>query len=69
MFIVPLPFFLYAESLLCKLKTSVISNNSGFRQKHTGVLDSSDSSDGTSYPLMENYMLPVTLVTRPCLLD
>jgi len=37
-----------------------ISNDPSFRQKHPGVPDSSDGSDGTSYPLTENYTLPVT---------
>jgi len=36
-----------------------ISNNSNFRQKHLGVPDGSDGSDGTSYPLTENHTLPV----------
>jgi len=36
-----------------------ISNNSSFRQKHPGVPDGSGGSDGTSYPLTENYTLPV----------
>ena len=36
-----------------------ISNNSSFCQKHPGVPDGSDGSDGTSYPLTENYTLPV----------
>jgi len=40
-----------------------ISNNSSFRQKHPGVPDGSDGSDGTSYSLTENYMLPVAQVT------
>jgi len=40
-----------------------ISNNPSFRLKHPGVPDGSDSSDGTSYPLMENYTLPVAQVT------
>jgi len=40
-----------------------ISNNSSFRQKDPGVLDGSDSSDGTSYPLTENYTLPVAQAT------
>jgi len=40
-----------------------ISNNSKFRQKHTGVPDGSDGSDGTSYPLTENYTLPVAQAT------
>ena len=39
-----------------------ISNNSSFRQKHPGVLDGSDGSDGTSYPVTENYALPVAYV-------
>ena len=38
-----------------------ISNNPGFRLKHPGVPDGSDGSDGTSYPLTENYTLPVAL--------
>ena len=36
-----------------------ISNNPCFRQKHAGIPDSTDGSDGTSYPLTEIYMLPV----------
>jgi len=40
-----------------------ISNNSSFRQKHPGVPDGCDGSDGTSYPLTENYTLPVALHT------
>ena len=40
-----------------------ISNNSSFRQKHPGVADGSDGSDGTSYPLTENYTLPVAQAT------
>jgi len=42
---------------------SFISNNSSFRQKHPGVPDGSDSSDGTSYPLTGNYTLLVAQVT------
>ena len=34
-----------------------------FRWKHPGVPAGSDGSDGTSYPLTENYMLPVALAT------
>ena len=40
-----------------------ISNNSSFRQKRRGVPDGSDGSDGTSYPLTENYTLPVVQAT------
>jgi len=40
-----------------------ISNGSSFRQKHLGVLDGSDGSDGTSYLLMVNYTLPVAQAT------
>jgi len=40
-----------------------ISNNSCFRQKHPGVPDCSDGSDRTSYPLTENYTLPIAQVT------
>jgi len=36
-------------------QTRSISNNASFHLKHPGVPDSSDGSDGTSYPLMENY--------------
>ena len=42
---------------------STISNNSSFRQKHPGVPDGSDSSGGTSYPVTENYTLPVAQAT------
>ena len=43
--------------------SSTISNNASFRLKHLGVPDGSDGSDGTSYPLTENYTLPVALHT------
>jgi hypothetical protein len=46
-----------------------ISNNSSLRQKHQGVPDGSDGSDCTSYPLTENYTLPVALLTGRSLLD
>jgi hypothetical protein len=39
--------------------TAHISNNYSFRQKHPGVPDSSDSSDGALYSVMENYTVPV----------
>jgi hypothetical protein len=39
-----------------------INNISRFRQKYLGVLDCSDSSDETSYPLTENYTLPVAYI-------
>jgi len=39
-----------------------ISNNSSIRLKHPGVPDGSDGSDGTSFPLLENYTLPVAQV-------
>jgi len=38
-----------------------ISNYSSFCQKHPGVPDGSDGSDGTSYPLTENYTVPAAL--------
>ena len=41
----------------------IISNNSSFRLKHPGVPDGSDGSGGTSYPLTENYTLPVAQAT------
>ena len=40
-----------------------ISNNSSFSQKHPGVPDSSDRSDGNSYPMTDNYTLPVAQAT------
>jgi len=40
-----------------------LSNDSSFRLKHPGVLDSSDGSDWTSYPLTENQMRPVAQAT------
>jgi len=40
-----------------------ISNNPGFRLKHPGVPDGSEGSDGTSYPLTENYTVPVAQAT------
>jgi len=40
-----------------------ISNDPNFRLKHPGVPDGSDSSDGTSYTLTENYTLPVAQAT------
>jgi len=43
------------------LDYSYISNDCSFRQKHPGVPDGSDCSDGTSYPLTENYTLPIAL--------
>jgi len=43
--------------------SSLISNNSSFRLKHPGVPDGSDGSDGTSYPLTENYTIPVAQAT------
>ena len=42
---------------------SHISNYSNVRQKHPGVPDGSEGSDGTSYQLTENYTLPVTQAT------
>jgi len=41
----------------------VISNDPNFRLKHPGVPDGSDGFNGTSYPLTENYPLPVALAT------
>jgi hypothetical protein len=40
-----------------------ISNNPGFHLKHPVVPDGSDGSDGTPYPLTQNYMLPVAQAT------
>ena len=42
---------------------TAISNNRSFRLKHRGVPDGSDGSDGTLYPLTENYTLPVAQAT------
>jgi len=43
------------------LKILLISNDPRFRRKHPCVPDGSDGSDGTWYPLTENYTLPVAL--------
>jgi hypothetical protein len=51
------------------LAVNNISSNSIFRQKHPGVLDGTDGSDGTSYPLTENKMLSVTQAMGPSWLD
>jgi len=55
------------QSNICFLSDSkmgiIISNNSNLRQKHQGVPDGSDGSDRTSYPLTENYTLPVAQAT------
>jgi len=42
---------------------TTINNNASFRLKHPGVPNGSDGSDGISYPLTENYMLPVAQAT------
>jgi hypothetical protein len=44
-------------------RSMYISNNPSFRLKRPGVPDGSDGSDGTLYPLMENYTLPVAPAT------
>jgi len=49
--------------ILASVAATNIGNNPSFRLKHPGVPDGSHSSDGTSYPLKENYTLPVTQVT------
>jgi hypothetical protein len=48
-----------ANPFTCPFWCNAISNNPGFRLNHSGVPDSSDGSDGTLYPLTENYTLPV----------
>jgi hypothetical protein len=45
------------------VEKGIISNNPSFRLKHPGVPDGSDGSDGTSYPLTENYTLPIAQAT------
>jgi len=40
-----------------------ISNDPSFSQKHPGVPDGSDGSQGTSWPLTEDYTLPVAQAT------
>jgi len=50
-------------TLTSRFKCTCISNNPSFRLKHPGVPDGSDGSDGTSYPLTENYTLPVAQAT------
>jgi hypothetical protein len=44
-------------------KQGDISNNPSFCLKHPGVPDGSDGSSGTSYPLTENYTLPIAQET------
>jgi len=51
-----------AFARVVQLGQNSISNDPSFRQKHLGVLDGFDGSDGTSYPLTENYTLPVAEV-------
>jgi len=46
-----------------KMSWKDISNDPSFRQKHPGVPDGSDGSDGTSYPLTEKYRLHVAQAT------
>jgi hypothetical protein len=41
----------------------IISNNPSFHLKPPGVPDGSDGAGGTSYPLTENYTLPVAQAT------
>jgi len=43
--------------------TRSISKNLSFRRKHPRVLDGSDGSDGSLYPLRNRYTLPVAQVT------
>jgi len=38
---------------------NISNGDPSFRQKHPGVPEGSDSSDGTSYALTENYTLPI----------
>jgi len=45
------------------IQIAAISNNPSFRLKHAGVPNGSDGSDGTLYPLTENYTLPVAQAT------
>lgn len=47
------------EYTILLIKVKNISNNSSFRQEHPGIPDDSDSAYGITYPLMENYVLPV----------
>ena len=55
---------IYALLRLLLLKNSRITGkNASFLLKHPGVPDGSDGSDGTSYPLTENYMLPIAQAT------
>jgi hypothetical protein len=56
---------IFPSSLSHALLPSIhsISSNPSSHLKHHGVLDSFDSSDGTSYPLLENYHLPVAQAT------
>jgi len=62
----PISLFLVHNSTIIaehKVNSSFISNDPRFHQKHLGVPDGSDGPDGTSYPLTENYTLPIAQVT------
>jgi len=48
---------------ICLSVPAYISNNSSFRLKNLGIPVGSEGSDGTSYHLTENYMLPVAQAT------
>ena len=53
-----------SSSASCHIcKCGYISNKVSFRQEHPGVSDGPDGSDGTSYPLTDNQMGPVTQAT------
>jgi hypothetical protein len=51
--------------VVAKNKTQVINNNPSLHLKHLGVPDGADGSDGTSYPLTENYTLPIAHTMGP----
>ena len=51
------------QGVHCQTNIDSISNNPSFHLKHLGVPDGSDSSDGTSYPLMENCTLSIAQAT------
>jgi hypothetical protein len=51
------------------LGTTMSNNFSSFCQKHPGVPNGSNGSDGSLYLLTENYTLPAAQATGPSLLD
>ena len=56
-------YTIHQQKTFLSRRNGCISNDPNFRLKHTGVLDGSDGSDGTSHARTETYMLPVAQAT------